>query len=256
MASALFDADPARSAEERKALVPEGAAETPEVPTQEETVDASEALTSPSDTEGGSEAGSAAGKAAGKSKDLRRKAAGVSAKERQAARAKAKDAKQAAADLRRLEDEDARIERRLETIEREFRRLLGVTRVRPLGKDRFHNRVWWFDGLGSANLIGSGGTVLYGTGRLFIQGPSEFDVDLLHRREKEDQDVESRRKTEEGEDGMLGVGEWAVFEDPEEVSTHCRHEWTMDVDTCPAGPVHEVAQPEGCTRAGSPEHTE
>jgi bromodomain adjacent to zinc finger domain protein 1A len=155
-----------------------------------------------------SEAGSAApsGKANGKAKT-----------ERQAARAKAKGAKATAAELRRLEDEVAKADRRLEAIEREFRRFLGVTRVRPLGRDRFYNRVWWLDGLGSANLIGAGGTVMYGSGRIFVQGPSEFDVELLERREREEKDVHSRRPVEEGKDGVLGVGQWAVYETVDEV---------------------------------------
>jgi bromodomain adjacent to zinc finger domain protein 1A len=163
-----------------------------------------------------SEAGSAApsGKANGKAKDLRKKLATT---ERQAARAKAKGAKATAAELRRLEDEVAKADRRLEAIEREFRRFLGVTRVRPLGRDRFYNRVWWLDGLGSANLIGAGGTVMYGSGRIFVQGPSEFDVELLERREREEKDVHSRRPVEEGKDGVLGVGQWAVYETVDEV---------------------------------------
>jgi bromodomain adjacent to zinc finger domain protein 1A len=172
-------------------------------------------LDSLSDVEG-SEAGSTTGKAngKGKDKDLRKKLATT---ERQVARAKAKDAKAAAAELRRLEDEVAKADRRLEAIEREFRRFMGVTRVRPLGRDRFYNRVWWFDGLGSANLIGQGGTVMYGAGRLFVQGPSEFDVELLERREREEKDVVARRPVEEGQESVLGVGQWAVYETVDEV---------------------------------------
>lgn len=147
----------------------------------------------------------------------RRRAAGETAKQRQAARAKLASAKQAQAEQRRLEEELAKLDRRMEGIEREFRKLLGCVRARPLGKDRFHNRVWWFDGLGAASLIGSGGSVLYGTGRLFIQGPSVFDVDLLKKRQDEEKDVERRRDEEEGPEGQLGIGEWAVYEDLDDV---------------------------------------
>ncbi|KAG1719258.1 chromatin remodeling complex protein [Suillus lakei] len=77
-------------------------------------------------------------------------------------------AKQALAEHRRLGEEVNKLECRLEAIEREFRKLLGAVRVKPLGKDRFHNRIWWFDGMGSASLLGSGGVVQYGTGRIFI----------------------------------------------------------------------------------------
>lgn len=139
------------------------------------------------------------------------------AKQRQIAREKVAQAKQAAAEIRRIDEEINKLDRRLEGIEREFRKLLGSIRVKPLGRDRFYNRIWWFDGMGSASLLGSGGVVQYGTGRLFIQGPSEFDVEILQRREAEDQ-IEQRRKDEEGEDGVLGVGEWAVYTEIEEVS--------------------------------------
>ncbi|EIW64756.1 chromatin remodeling complex protein [Trametes versicolor FP-101664 SS1] len=136
------------------------------------------------------------------------------AKEREAARAKAHSARAAQAERRRLEEEVNKLERRLEGIEREFRKLLGSVRVKPLGRDRFYNRVWWFDGMGAASLIGSGGTVQYGSGRIFVQGASEFDVDVLRRREE---NVDARRREEEGEEGMLAVGEWAVYNDLEEV---------------------------------------
>lgn len=154
--------------------------------------------------------GSDAESAPPKSGSTRRSAA----KEREAARAKAHSARAAQAERRRLEEEVNKLERRLEGIEREFRKLLGSVRVKPLGRDRFYNRVWWFDGMGAASLIGSGGTVQYGSGRIFVQGASEFDVDVLRRREE---NVDARRHEEEGEEGMLAVGEWAAYNDLEEV---------------------------------------
>ncbi|OBZ79211.1 hypothetical protein A0H81_00710 [Grifola frondosa] len=156
-------------------------------------------------SDGENEAGSAA---------RRREKRRTQAKERELARAKSASVKQALAEHRRLDEEVNKLERRLEGIEREFRKLLGSVRVKPLGRDRFFNRIWWFDGMGSASLIGSGGAVQYGTGRIFVQGPSEFDIELLERR---DEDVNARRREEEGEEGMLGVGEWAVFNELEEV---------------------------------------
>ncbi len=163
-----------------------------------------------------SENGSEQGVTSKKATDLRRKAQSQAhAKQREAARAKAASVKQAMAEHRRLDEEVNKLERRLEGIEREFRQLLGSVRVKPMGKDRFYNRIWWFDGMGSASLLGSGGIVQYGSGRLFVQGPSVFDQEILDRREEGD--VRTRRLTEEGEEGMLGVGEWAVYTDLEEV---------------------------------------
>jgi bromodomain adjacent to zinc finger domain protein 1A len=181
-----------------------------------------------SDPEGGSENGSEAALSANnnatisrrstaRQKDLMQKKAQAQAhaKQRELARQKANQAKQAQAEQRRLEEELGRVDRRLESIEREFRKLLGVVRVRPLGKDRFYNRIWWFDGMGSASLLGSGGTVQYGAGRVFVQGPSEFDVEILERREEKD--VEERRLEEEGAEGMLGPDEWGMFTEQDEV---------------------------------------
>lgn len=184
--------------------------------------DSSDLSDIPSDAEEGSESGSATPsasarpKSSSRQKDLRQKAhSHAHAKQREAARAKASSAKQALADHRKLDEEVNKLERRLEGIEREFRKLLGSVRVKSMGRDRFYNRIWWFDGMGSASLLGSGGAVQYGTGRLFVQGASEFDVEMLQRREPGE--VEERRKEEEGEEGMLAVGEWAVYTDLEEV---------------------------------------
>ena len=167
----------------------------------------------------GSESTSAAGKRSARQKDLRIKTQTIAhSKEREAARVKQAAQKQAIAEHRRVDEEVNKIERRLEGIEREFRKLLGGVRVKPLGRDRFFNRIWWFDGMGSASLVGSGGTALYGSGRLFIQGPSEFDLDLLEKRKiEENEDIEPRKLEEEGKDGILGPNEWGVYNDLEEV---------------------------------------
>ena len=172
-------------------------------------------------SEMGSESTSAMGKKSARQKDLRIKTQTIAhSKEREAARVKQAAQKQAMAEHRRVDEEVNKIERRLEGIEREFRKLLGGVRVKPLGRDRFFNRIWWFDGMGSASLVGSGGSALYGSGRLFIQGPSEFDDDILQKRQ-DFEDIESRRLEEEGKDGILGSNEWAVYNDLEEVCFKC-----------------------------------
>jgi bromodomain adjacent to zinc finger domain protein 1A len=187
---------------------------------EEAVVQDSSDLSDISQSEGGSETPSTTSqrdKKSGRQKDLRQKAQSQAhAKQRQVARAKMAAAKAALADHRRLDEDVNKLERRLEGIEREFRKLLGGVRVKPLGKDRFYNRIWWFDGMGSASLLGSGGVVQYGAGRLFVQGPSRFDQDLLERR-KEEEDILARRKEEEGEEGILGPDDWAVYMELEEV---------------------------------------
>jgi len=165
-------------------------------------------------SEAGSVAGGSTKRSASRSQSLRRKA---QAKSREISRSNAASTRKAASDLRKLEDEVNKFDRRLEAIEREFRKLLGCIRVKPMGKDRFHNRIWWFDGLGSGTLVASGGGTVWSAGRVFIQGPSELDRDLLDKREVEDGDVKKRRLEEEGVDGMLGVNEWAAYSEPEQV---------------------------------------
>jgi len=156
-------------------------------------------------------------KSTARQKDLRQKAQAqqAHAREREAARAKQAQARQALAEHRRLDEEVNKLDRRLEAIDRDFRRLLGGVRVKPLGKDRFFNRIWWFDGLGSSALQATGGATQYCAGRIFVQGPSEFDLELLNRRTEDD--VEARRLEEEGEDGRLKPSDWGCYSDLEEV---------------------------------------
>lgn len=173
-------------------------------------------------SDAGSDASGKSKKGGSKSKDLRQKAQlQAHSKQREAARAKQASVKQALAEHRRLDEEVNKLERRLEAIEREFRKLLGGVRVKPMGKDRFYNRIWWFDGLGSGSLVASGGATQYGAGRIFIQGPSESDLDLMMRRVGDDVPLQTRRLEEEGEEGILGPGDWAVYSDMEEVCVFC-----------------------------------
>lgn len=165
-------------------------------------------------SEAGSVAGGSTKRSTPRGQSLRRKA---QAKSREISRSNAASTRKAAADLRKLEEEVNKVDRRLEAIEREFRKLLGCIRAKPMGKDRFHNRIWWFDGLGSGTLVASGGGTVWSTGRVFIQGPSDVDRDLLNKREAEDGDVKKRRLEEEGDEGMLGTNEWAAYSDPEQV---------------------------------------
>lgn len=129
-------------------------------------------------------------------------------------------------------------------VEREFRRYKNVSRCQPLGKDRFHCRYWWFDGVGGMSLVGGvhGGSVQYGTGRLLVQGPSREDWEgMCARREEEgagvkaeeegvdevkavvepvgEEGMRTRRKREEVDDeAILGVNEWAYYDDEAQVS--------------------------------------
>ncbi|KZW00685.1 hypothetical protein EXIGLDRAFT_639080 [Exidia glandulosa HHB12029] len=183
--------------------------------------DSASLLAAPLDgSEAGSSAGGAARAATGTMRQrlLRQKAQNHAlAKQQELAKSKNKGAAAALAEYRRLTDEVAKQDRKLENIEREFRKLLGVVRLRPMGKDRFYNRIWWLDGLGGGNLVGSSGQALYGAGRVFIQGASEIDREMLGVRENEDGDVQERREAEETPEAMLKSNEWAVYDDADQL---------------------------------------
>lgn len=136
-------------------------------------------------------------------------------KDRAQARIKAAELKSALAERRKLDEELNKTERRLESIEREFRQLFGVGRTRHIGKDRFFNRYWWLDGMGIGTLVTSNGSTSYGTGRVFVCGPSEFD--LLVIAGKGEGVVATRQKDEDGIDGTLAPGEWGVYAEVQEI---------------------------------------
>lgn len=199
-------------------LIGESKVETPNGNGEDSVVQDSSELSDVSEC--GSESTPSTSRKGSRTKDLRMKVHSIAhSKEREVARAKQAQQKQAMADHRRLDEEVNKLERRLEGIEREFRKLLGAIRVKPLGKDRFYNRIWWFDGMGSASLVGSGGITQYGTGRVFIQGPSEFDLMQLEKKAIEDnEDIHERRKEEEGINHILSPADWCMFIEVEEVS--------------------------------------
>lgn len=151
--------------------------------------------------------------------------AAQAAKEREEVKVARQEARQLAQERKRLEDEEAALDVRLHEIERDFRKYLYTLRARPLGMDRFHNRVWWMDGLGSAPLLNDG-KVVWGTGRLYIQGAEDLDVELCRQSlpyvtqglgtDMPKEVLEAKRDKEEGE-GRLAPGEWAVYDTPEQL---------------------------------------
>lgn len=133
------------------------------------------------------------------------------------ARMKAAEVKSALAERRKLDEDLNKHERRLEAIEREFRQLFGVGRTKLMGKDRFFNRYWWLDGMGAGQLVTSNGSTAYGTGRLFVQGPNPFDLDIIAS--KGEGVVRARQSEEDGEGGPLKPGQWAVYSEPQDIES-------------------------------------
>ena len=141
-------------------------------------------------------------------------------------RAKKAESKVVTAERKRLADENDAIVAKMRSLEYDFRSHMYTLRARPVGLDRFCNKVWWLDGLGSAPLVGESGKVLFGTGRLYVQGVEDVELDITRLPlETTAEEVEARRSKEEGE-GRLGPGEWGMYETQEEVGVpQCHGGW-------------------------------
>jgi len=120
------------------------------------------------------------------------------------------------AKIRELEEQVAKLDAQIESLEIEFRQYVYISRMRPIGKDRFHYKVWWFDGVGALALVNAEGETQYGTGKLFIQGPGVDEQGMIAKKVEDDPSVSIRRQLEDGP-SMLGLDEWGWYETPEEV---------------------------------------
>ncbi|WRT64827.1 uncharacterized protein IL334_001763 [Kwoniella shivajii] len=147
------------------------------------------------------------------------------AKEREEVRIKKLEGKIIANEKKKLLDEEELINIKLKNLEYDFRRWIYTLRSRPIGYDRFGNKLWWLDGLGSSNLY-IDGKVNVGTGRLYIQGVEEEELEIIRNStltpsegEITDEFIEERRNKEEGlaTGGKLNPGEWAVYDSPEQL---------------------------------------
>ncbi|KAI8365402.1 uncharacterized protein BYT42DRAFT_618771 [Radiomyces spectabilis] len=95
-------------------------------------------------------------------------------KQREAARARNLELKQKAEDRRKLEEEEKALRKKEEDLERDMRRYTSL-RIKLLGRDRFYNRYFFFDNICH--------TDTYGTGRLYIQSPSDVDIQMMMERD-------------------------------------------------------------------------
>lgn len=143
--------------------------------------------------------------------------------------AKAKSVGKKQSDKIKFEIEEGlkQVNKKDEFVEREFRRYFGVARSVPLGKDRFFNRYWWFDGVGGMQLVGPNNSIQYGTGRLFVQGPTQEDWDSACSREGGKEGMEEKRTKEDVDPlATLEVDEWAFYENEEQVSFKLIHSFS------------------------------
>lgn len=148
------------------------------------------------------------------------------AQQKEEAKQKKAEGKTLILEKKRLADELEAARERLVELDREFRRQHNTLRVGPIGLDRFGNKYWWLDGMGSAQVLDREGNVLYGAGRLFIQGANPEE--LQRRADEYDftpEEVMQKRLNAETEEGVLADGEWAVFDTPEQVRRIDLRKW-------------------------------
>lgn len=131
---------------------------------------------------------------------------------------KSTESKAQAAERKRLTDEFTAVSTKLRHVDYDLRQHMYALRARPLGVDRFGNKVWWMDGLGSSPLVNDKGVLTYGTGRVFVQGADAEEVKVLRDSVEGVSEgmVDSKRKEEEGD--VLQPNEWGSYDDPEQAS--------------------------------------
>ena len=97
--------------------------------------------------------------------------------QRQKALSKAKSAEQKLRldAKKKLMDQEQALARKEDQVDRDTQRY-AIARVKPLGKDRFFNQYWYFDGI----------TMAHATDRLYVQSPSFLDLETMRTREDEE----------------------------------------------------------------------
>lgn len=125
-----------------------------------------------------------------------------------------RETKQLREERRRLEDTAARLARREDALEREFRRYSQIPRLRPLGRDRFLDRYYWLDGIGAAEAPSGA----YQAARIFVQAPSRREWEALCAQYADGRDaLAQRRSREHGAPTAWECGSWGVYTKPEQV---------------------------------------
>lgn len=134
------------------------------------------------------------------------------AEEQARSKEQVRETKQLRDERRRLAESLQWCLRREEAIEREFRQYAQIPRLQPLGCDRFLDRYYWLDGIGSA------AASAYQTGRLFVQAPHRREWDALCTDYAGGSAaLERRRRTELQLDEPCAWGAWGVYTQPEQM---------------------------------------
>lgn len=102
--------------------------------------------------------------------------------QREEARVRNQEQKLRADARRRLDEDERAMHKKEEHVERDMRKYSNH-RIKPLGRDKFYNRYYYLDDIG--------GTLVHGSGKLFVQCPSDTDLMVIWERDF----VESLDKT-------------------------------------------------------------
>ncbi|KAK9455850.1 ATP-utilizing chromatin assembly and remodelling N-terminal-domain-containing protein [Dipodascopsis uninucleata] len=98
-------------------------------------------------------------------------------------------------------------------------RVLDCQRARSLGRDRFYNRYWWFEGNGLPTALGKQGFLM---GRLWVQGPSAEDLEVFIKEGKVlygEMSFQERQELEEPSASHLADETcWGYYDDPAQIS--------------------------------------
>ncbi|KAI9479531.1 ATP-utilizing chromatin assembly and remodelling N-terminal-domain-containing protein [Zychaea mexicana] len=93
--------------------------------------------------------------------------------QREEARARNQELKARNAARKKLDDEERHVYKKEEQLEHNMRKY-STLRIKPLGRDKFFNRYMYLDNIGGAHV--------HGTGRLFVQSPSDLDLTIIRER--------------------------------------------------------------------------
>ncbi|CAO3617443.1 unnamed protein product [Cunninghamella echinulata] len=95
--------------------------------------------------------------------------------QRQVARERNQELKVRASARKKLDDEERAIQRKCDQVDKDMRKY-STLRFKPLGRDRFYNRYYYLDNIGSG--------YSHGSGKLFVQSPSTADLLMLLERDR------------------------------------------------------------------------
>ncbi|KAI8137184.1 ATP-utilizing chromatin assembly and remodelling N-terminal-domain-containing protein [Fennellomyces sp. T-0311] len=94
--------------------------------------------------------------------------------QREEARARNQELKARNAARKKLDEDERHLHKKEEQVEHNMRKY-STLRIKPLGRDKFFNRYLYLDNIGGAHA--------HGTGRLFIQCPSDIDFTIIRERD-------------------------------------------------------------------------